>query len=54
MEESIQVEGKPESAKLAKLYKVKAALLEFVGRKEEAKDCFARAVEIYKANGLQS
>ena len=54
LEESAQEEGKPKSEKLAKLYKVKAALLEYEGRTEEAKDCFAKAVEIYRENGQQA
>lgn len=53
LEESVQEEGKPKSERLAKLYRVKAALLEYEGCTEEAKDCFAKAVEIYRENGQQ-
>ena len=51
LEESAQEEGKPRSEKLAKLYKVKAALLEHEGRTDEAKACFATAIEIYREAG---
>ena len=51
-EESLQVSGKPRTDKLAKFYKVKAGLLEFMDRLEEAKECFETSVAIYKENGL--
>ena len=53
MEEAAQTEGKPKTDKLAKLYKVKAALLEFIGRKEEAKAFFKRAADILRENGKE-
>lgn len=53
LEEAAQTEGKPKTDKLAKLYKVKAALLEFVGRKEEAKDFFQKAIDILRENGKE-
>ena len=53
LEESVQIKGKLRTEKLAKFYKVKAGLLEFEERLEEAKEYFAKSVEIYKENGLE-
>lgn len=53
IEEGIQ-EPSParKSVQLAKLYKVRGALCEFMGRKTEAKKMFTKAVDIYRAHGL--
>ena len=53
MEEKAQTDGKPKTDKLAKLYKVYAALLEALKRKEEAKEFFQKAIDILRANGKE-
>ena len=50
LEEAAQTEGKPKTPKLAKLYKIKAALLESMGHKVEAIVFYQNAVDILREN----